>query len=69
MDVTCKNYLKLSHLLSTEIGTAIKQTLEIMGGSFCFIFHNESISNSFPWKGWKNTIINWAENPKSHKTQ
>ena len=69
MDVTCKNYLNLSHELSTEIGTTIKQTLEMMGGSFCFIFHNESISNSFPWKGWKNTIINWAENPKSQKTQ
>lgn len=34
MDVTCKNYLKLSHELSTEIGATIKQTLEIMGVVF-----------------------------------
>jgi hypothetical protein len=65
MDVTCKNYLNLSYILSIEKGNKIKQQLELIGGTFCFIFHNESVSNSFPWKNWKNTIINWSEKSKS----
>jgi hypothetical protein len=65
MDVTCKNYLNLSDTLSIEKGNKIKQQLEVIGGTFCFIFHNESVSNSFPWKNWKNTIINWSEMPIS----
>ena len=65
MDVTCKNYLNLSDTLSIEKGRSIKQQLAVMGGTFCFIFHNESVSNSFPWKNWKNTIINWSEKPIS----
>jgi hypothetical protein len=65
MDVTCKNYLNLSDTLSITKGNIIKQQLEVIGGTFCFIFHNESVSNSFPWKNWKNTIINWSEKPIS----
>jgi hypothetical protein len=69
MDVTCKNYLNLSDFISSEKGNQIKQELQIIGGSFCFIFHNESVSNTFPWNGWKNTIYNWAETPFSQTNQ
>jgi len=69
MDVTCKNYLNLSDFISSEKGNQIKQELQIIGGSFCFIFHNESVSNTFPWNGWKNTIYNWAETPFSQNNQ
>jgi hypothetical protein len=66
MDVTCKNYLGLTHNISIEKSHSIKQSLYLLGGTFCFIFHNESVSNSFPWKGWKNTIIQWVKQPISN---
>lgn len=63
MDVTCKNYLDLSSFQSIDIAINIKQTLQQIGGSFCFIFHNEGVSETYPWTGWKNTILRWAESP------
>ena len=66
MDVTCKNYLNLSYEISTSKANHLKQMLQSLGGTFCFIFHNESVSNSFPWRGWKNTIIEWTKKPNNH---
>lgn len=60
MDVTCKNYLKLSDEESIVLGDQLKQTIQALGGVFCFIFHNESVSEKLPWKGWKNSILSWA---------
>ncbi|MFM6952888.1 MAG: DUF7033 domain-containing protein [Bacteroidota bacterium] len=61
MDVTCKNYLNLSHDQSIALGLSLKQTISSWGGVFCFIFHNESVSDSHPWKGWKNVIVSWSQ--------
>lgn len=61
MDVTCKNYLHLSHDQSISLGLSLKQTISSWGGVFCFIFHNESVSDSHPWKGWKNVIVSWSK--------
>lgn len=61
MDVTCKNYLKLSNEQSITLGQQLKQDIELLGGTFCFIFHNESVSNKLPWKGWKETILSWSQ--------
>ena len=69
MDVSCKNYLQLSPFLSIERGITMKQELQIIEGSFCFIFHNESVSNTFPWAGWKNTILSWAESTNTPTNQ
>ena len=66
MDVTCKNYLNLSYDISISKANHLKQMLQSLGGTFCFIFHNESVSNSFPWRGWKNTIIEWTKKPNNH---
>lgn len=63
MDVTCKNYLKLSPNQSITLGNRLKQTVESFGGLFCFVFHNESISGKTPWRGWKSVISSWFEQP------
>ena len=61
MDVTCKNYLKLNNFTSIDLVNSIKQTIEHLGGNFIFIFHNESVSESYPWKGWSTTIEEWSK--------
>lgn len=59
MDVTCKNYLKLNCHQSIVLGEQLKQKIQAVGGLFCFVFHNESVSESYPWKGWRKTILSW----------
>ena len=61
MDVTCKNYLSLNCDNSIECANALKQKLQSISGTFCFVFHNESVSESYPWVGWKNSIENWGK--------
>ncbi len=61
MDVTCKNYMNISNYISIKYIDLLKQTIECVGGNFIFVFHNESVSESRPWKGWKNTILAWAK--------
>jgi hypothetical protein len=63
MDVTCKNYLKLSPNQSITLGNILKQKVQSFGGLFCFVFHNESISGKTPWRGWKSVISSWFEQP------
>lgn len=59
MDVTCKNYMSLTNELSITYIDSIKQSIEFIGGMFVFIFHNESVSESYPWTGWRKTISAW----------
>ncbi len=61
MDVTCKNYLNINNYLSIKYVESLKHTIEQTGGNFIFVFHNESVSESIPWEGWKNTILAWAK--------
>jgi hypothetical protein len=61
MDVTCKNYLKYNSELSINYIDSLKQTIQSVGGDFIFVFHNESVSESRPWLGWKNTILEWLK--------
>jgi len=60
MDVSCKNYLKINGIQANQLGNLFKQTIEYYKGNFCFIFHNESVSETDGWEGWKNTITSWA---------
>lgn len=60
MDVNCKNYLKINSKLSKELGIIFKQIIKETNGQFCFIFHNESVSETDGWKGWKKTIESWS---------
>ena len=60
MDVSFKNYLKTSSFQANQLGNLFKQSIKQYKGNFCFIFHNESASETDGWEGWKNTIISWA---------
>ncbi len=60
MDVSFKNYLKINSFQANQLGTLFKQSIKQYKGNFCFIFHNESASETDGWEGWKNTIISWA---------
>jgi hypothetical protein len=60
MDVSCKNYLKINGFQANQLGNLFKQTIQYYKGNFCFIFHNESVSETDGWEGWKNTITSWA---------
>lgn len=62
MDVTCKNYLKLNSFYANHLATSIKQIIQYNNGNFCFIIHNESMSEIDGWKNWKNTFTSWASN-------
>ncbi len=61
MDVTCKLYLRLSPHESIALGEKLKTSIHALGGDFCFIFHNESVADCFPWKGWGSVINKWLE--------
>jgi hypothetical protein len=60
MDVSFKNYLKINSIQANHLGDSIKQQIQYYNGNFCFIFHNESVSETDGWEGWKNTIETWA---------
>jgi len=62
MDVTCKNYLKLNSFYANQLAISLKQIVKELNGNFCFIIHNESMSESDGWQGWKNTFKSWASN-------
>jgi hypothetical protein len=53
MDVTLKNYRGLDPALAKEKIIELKTLCREMGLPFCFIFHNESLSDAGPWKGWR----------------
>jgi hypothetical protein len=59
MDVTCKNYLKLNSLFAIQLSISIKQIIQSINGKFCFIIHNESLSETEGWAGWKQTLESW----------
>lgn len=60
MDVACKNYMNLSRENSSSKGYDLKKVVKLFGGTFCFIVHNESLSEKEGWKGWKRVFENWA---------
>lgn len=59
MDVTCKNYLKLNSFSAIQLYNSIKQIIHQSKGNFCFIVHNESLSETEGWQGWKKTFETW----------
>ena len=56
MDVTLKNYLGLDPALAKTKIRELKNTCRELGVPFCFIFHNESLSDAGPWKGWREVF-------------
>ena len=57
MDVTLKDYLKLSPdeaIVETE---KLMRKVKATGGTFIVLWHNESINDLGLWKSWKNVFI------------
>ena len=55
MDVTLRNYLKLSPQAALGELRALKAATEQVGGTFSFIWHNSSFYTSEGWAGWAAT--------------
>lgn len=52
MDVTLQQYLQLSPAEALTQTTAIINEVKAVGGMFCSLFHNESLSEYGQWRGW-----------------
>ncbi|WP_177199835.1 polysaccharide deacetylase family protein [Flexibacter flexilis] len=52
MDVTMQQYMQLSPAEALTQTKAIIQEVKAVGGMFCSLFHNESLSEYGVWRGW-----------------
>jgi len=53
MDVTMKDYLRLSKVESLEKIANMIQTIKAINGEFVSLWHNESLGNTGRWTGWR----------------
>ena len=56
MDVSLKNYLHLDCTQAIKTIGFLKDICRTEKAPFCFIFHNESVSDKGEWMGWKNVF-------------
>jgi hypothetical protein len=56
MEVSLKNYMKLDVSQALEYVEKIKSRCRQAGAPFCFIFHNDSLSDNAEWKGWRKVF-------------
>jgi hypothetical protein len=60
MDVTAKNYLNLTPFGAVDMGRSLKELVFLFGGSFTFIAHNESLSETEGWEDWLHVFESWS---------
>ncbi|MES2651614.1 MAG: polysaccharide deacetylase family protein [Bacteroidota bacterium] len=53
MDVTLQHYLRLSPEQAIAKLNQLIASVKLVDGTFCSLWHNESISETGRWKGWK----------------
>lgn len=53
MDATLQKYLKLSPQQATQLIDELITNVKMVDGSFYSLWHNESLSETGQWKGWK----------------
>jgi hypothetical protein len=53
MDVTLRQYLKLNPIQAISKIEELLGNVKLVNGIFCSLWHNESLSESGKWKGWK----------------
>lgn len=53
MDTTLKNYLKLNKEEAISISAEMIKEAQGVNGNFISLWHNESLSDSDDWKGWR----------------
>ncbi len=73
MDVTMKNYLRFSPKHATRESLQLMHEVKAVGGTFCCLWHNESISDEGEWSGWQavfseivKTGISWQDESSRH---
>lgn len=54
MDVSLKEYMKLSNEESLAKILELKESVEEVNGTFITLFHNETVSEAFGWEGWSD---------------
>ena len=62
MDVAFKEFMKLTPTESIKSIDLMRHQIEETKGCFCFVFHNESLSDYDTWKGWRTVFENWLKN-------
>jgi len=58
MDVTLRQYLSLSPLEASLKIEKLMNEVKSTGGLFCTIWHNESLHDGAPWKGYREVFEN-----------
>jgi hypothetical protein len=53
MDVTLKNYLKLSPNEAVARISEMSKNLRLVGGTFCTLWHNVTVNDLDDWVGWR----------------
>lgn len=53
MDTTMKNYLSLTEDEAITVSKSLMKEVRETGGHFISLWHNESLSESSGWKGWR----------------
>jgi hypothetical protein len=56
MDGTLLEYKKMSIEQSLQAVDQLTREVKKYGGSFCFIWHNETLAEAGKWKGWKKVF-------------
>jgi hypothetical protein len=62
MDVAYKEFMKLMPMETVKSSYLIRHQIHDTKGCFCFVFHNESLSDYDTWKGWRIVFENWLKN-------
>jgi hypothetical protein len=61
MDVTLKNYMALSVEKAKTKTAFLMEICKKYQTPFCFIYHNESLSDDKEWAGWKEVFESWLK--------
>ncbi len=54
MDGTLKDYLDLDPQSAKDLILTLIESVKAVGGTFTFLWHNESLSDQKRWKGWRD---------------
>ena len=57
MDVTMRDYLRLSKVESLEKIEKMIQTIRAVNGEFVSLWHNESLGDNGRWEGWRHVYL------------
>lgn len=62
MDVTLRQYLKLTTQQADDLIAKLLTDVKMVNGTFSSLWHNESLSETGVWKGWRSVYENMMKN-------